>query len=92
MQANPEYKGVYHVALAQNLLHELCQCEPEGQAREHPVIQGALVLVVMDSYKVQDEIRFRLKELLGRMNALELYESLAVLHTCKRADTHMQAL
>ena len=50
------------------------------------------MLVVMDSYKVQDEIRFHLKELLGRMNALELYESLAVLHTCKRADTHMQAL
>lgn len=83
---------LFQLEALQNLLHELYHCEPEGEAGEHPVIQGALVLVVMDSYKVQDEIRFRMKEMLGRVNTLELSERLAILHNCKRADSQMQAL
>lgn len=83
---------LYQIEALQNLLQELCQCEPEAEAGEHPVIQGALVLVVMDSYKVVDEIRFRIQEMVGRINNLALSESLAVLHSCKRADSQMPTL
>lgn len=83
---------LYQLEALQNLLHELYQCEPGVDAGEHPVIQGALVLVVMDSYKVVDEISFRIQEMLGRINNLALSESLAVLHNCKRADIQMQSL
>ena len=82
---------IYQLEALQNLLDELCHCEP-GEAGQHPVIQGALVLVVMDSYKVQEEIRFRMTEMLGRIQNLELSESLTVLHGCKRADSQMEAL
>lgn len=82
---------LYQLEALQNLLQELCQCHPESEAEEHPVIQGALVLVVMDSFKVYDEIRFRFKEMLSRSN-LQLSESLSLLHCCKRASIQMQSV
>lgn len=83
---------LYQLEALQNLLHELYQCEPAGDIGENPVIQGTLVLVVMDSYKLVDEIRFRIKEMLERINTLPLSVSLAVLYNCKRADIQMQTL
>jgi len=94
-QDRVEYMGseelLYQLESLQNLLQELYQCDPGVEAGEHPVIQGALVLVVMDGYKVVSEIRFRIQELLGRVDVLALSESLAVLHDCKRAAIQMQA-
>jgi len=82
---------LYQLEALQNLLQELCQCQPESEAGEHPVIQGALVLVVTDSFKVYDEIRFRFSEMLSRVN-LQLSESLSLLHCCKRAGIQMQSV
>jgi hypothetical protein len=78
---------LFQLEALQNLLQELCQCEAE----EHPVIQGALVLVVTDSFKVYDEIRLRFQEMLCRAK-LELSESLSLLHCCKRARLQMQSM
>ncbi|XP_024394943.1 putative clathrin assembly protein At2g01600 [Physcomitrium patens] len=83
---------LHQLDVLQSLLHELCQCKPSAEAEEHPVIQGALVLVVMDSYKVHDEIRVRLKEMLARVKNLELSECFSLLHNCKRALSQMQTL
>lgn len=82
---------LFQLEALQNLLQELCLCQPDSEAGEHPMIQGALVLVVTDSLKVYDEIRYRLNEMLSRVN-LQLSESLSLLHCCKRASVEMQSL
>lgn len=82
---------LFQLEALQNLLQELCLCQPDSEAGEHPMIQGALVLVVTDSFKVYDEIRFRFNEMLSRAN-LQLSESLSLLHCCKRAGVEMQSL
>lgn len=77
----------------QNLMEELCRCQVGSEAGQNAVIQGALILVVSDSYKLQDEIRLRIQELLERAgNLLNFSAGLRLLQICKRAESQMEAL
>ncbi|CAK9237505.1 unnamed protein product [Sphagnum jensenii] len=58
----------------------------------NPVIQGALILVVADSYKLQQEIGLRLREMLDRLDILETSETLELLQICKRSGYQSQSL
>jgi hypothetical protein len=79
----------------QSLLEEGCHCEVGGYGTTtNSVIQGALILVVADSYKLQQEIGFRVREMLHRLDILELPHALQLLEICKKAavrghQTHM---
>lgn len=84
---------LFQLSSLQSLLDDLCQCEPaESEPGEHPVIQGALVLVVTDSFKVYDEIRFRFTEMFARVHNLEMSERVSLLQMCKRAGVQMESL
>lgn len=80
------------IVALQSLLHVLCQSEVGPEAGKNSVIQGALIPVVSDSYKVQEEIRFRLREMLDRVENLQLSEGLQLLQICKRAVHQMEEL
>ncbi|CAK9236603.1 unnamed protein product, partial [Sphagnum troendelagicum] len=58
----------------------------------NPVVQGALILVVADSYKLQQEIGLRLREMLDRLDILETSENLELLQICKRSGYQSQSL
>jgi len=58
----------------------------------NPVIQGALILVVADSYKLQQEIALRLREMLDRLDMLETSETFELLQICKRSGYQSQSL
>ncbi|CAK9882363.1 unnamed protein product [Sphagnum jensenii] len=58
----------------------------------NPVVQGALILVVADSYKLQQEIGLRLREMLDRLDILETSETLELLQICKRSGYQFQSL
>jgi hypothetical protein len=79
----------------QSLLEEGCHCEVEGYGTTtNSVIQGALILVAADSYKLQQEIGFRVREMLDRLDILQLPHALQLLEICKKAavgghQTHM---
>ncbi|CAK9276082.1 unnamed protein product [Sphagnum jensenii] len=79
----------------QSLLEEGCHCEVGGYGTTtNSVIQGALILVVADSYKLQQEIGFRVREMLDRLDILQLPHALQLLEICKKAavgghQTHM---
>jgi hypothetical protein len=79
----------------QSLLEEGCHCEVGGYGTTtNSVIQGALILVAADSYKLQQEIGFRVWEMLDRLDILQLPHALQLLEICKKAavgghQTHM---
>jgi hypothetical protein len=79
----------------QSLLEEGCHCEVGGYGTTtNSVIQGALILVAADSYKLQQEIGFRVREMLDRLDILQLPHALQLLEICKKAavgghQTHM---
>ncbi|XP_024397464.1 putative clathrin assembly protein At2g01600 isoform X3 [Physcomitrium patens] len=83
---------LHQLEALQNLMHGLFLCQLGGESGEHPVIQGALVLVVMDSYKLHEEIRLRIQEILDRIEILQFAELLHVLHIFKRAISQLQCL
>ncbi|CAM6008963.1 unnamed protein product [Sphagnum balticum] len=58
----------------------------------NPVIQGAFILVVADSYKLQQEIALRLREMLDRLDILETSETFELLQICKRSGYQSQSL
>ncbi|CAM6036403.1 unnamed protein product [Sphagnum compactum] len=58
----------------------------------NPVIQGALILVVADSYKLQQEIALRLREMLDRLDMLETSETFELLQICKQSGYQSQSL
>jgi hypothetical protein len=58
----------------------------------NPVIQGAFILVVADSYKLQQEIALRLREMLDRLDVLETSETFELLQICKRSGYQSQSL
>jgi hypothetical protein len=58
----------------------------------NPLIQGAFILVVADSYKLQQEIALRLREMLDRLDMLETSETFELLQICKRSGYQSQSL
>ncbi len=58
----------------------------------NPVIQGAFILVVADSYKLQQEIALRFREMLDRLDMLETSETFELFQICKRSGYQSQSL
>ncbi|CAK9880104.1 unnamed protein product [Sphagnum jensenii] len=58
----------------------------------NPVIQGAFILVVADSYKLQQEIALRFREMLDRLDMLETSETFELFQICKQSGYQSQSL
>jgi hypothetical protein len=58
----------------------------------NPVIQGAFILVVADSYKLQQEIALRLREMFDGLDMLETSETFELFQICKRSGYQSQSL
>jgi hypothetical protein len=56
------------------------------------VIQGTFILVVADSYKLQQEIALQLWEMLDKLDMLETSKTFELLQICKRSGYQSQSL
>lgn len=70
----------------QALLQEVFVCEVDGIAADNDVVLGALRLVVRDSYSIHEEVECRIRELMERLDVLQLSEALQLLQVYRKAS------
>lgn len=67
-----------------DLLQQICECPTHGNVATNELVRDALRLVILDSFRTQDELKIRLREVCERVNSLTSLEIACVVQVCER--------